>query len=234
MDDFHGGLGRIDVEVHAYDSAFVVSMLDEPGVAKHVTHAAVSGQRVGDEPVDAPGTGKGGQVLEQQCAQSPPLMGIVDHKGDLGLVVGDVLVAGHGDDLVVEDAYQGHAPIMVHMGEMFDLVRSEVGVVREVPQVNRLVGQPSVKGQQRRPILRRDRANMHGAAVGEHGVCGAPTWVAESGHADSVGRFGRRGQGRSALTHRRSRVVVLGECLLDHIDAGEMDGSARTLGQKLT
>ena len=193
VDDFDGGLGRVDVHGDPNHARFVVAALDEAGVAEHVAHPLVAGQGLGHEAVDAPGAGEGRQVLEQQRAQSSPLMGVLDHKCHLRSIGLNMVVAGHGDDLLVEDGYQGHAPVMVHVGEPFHLLRPEVAVVREETQANCLVGQSGVKGQQRRPVLGRDRTDMHGAAIGQHGVGRAPSRVAPTGHPQKYGSLGRRG-----------------------------------------
>ena len=71
-------------------------------LAEDLLHPGVGRQDVGDERTDAALATGLGQVLQQQLADAPALVGVLDEERHLGLVVADRVVAADADDRGVQ------------------------------------------------------------------------------------------------------------------------------------
>ena len=79
-------LGGLEVEGQP-DDAVVERLVDDvAGVGEDPQHLPVGRQHVGDEPRDAALAGGGGDVLEEDRAEPPALVRVLDVERDLGLV----------------------------------------------------------------------------------------------------------------------------------------------------
>ena len=166
-------LGRFDREHDAYDTLREAGGVLEPGRVEEIAHAAVLRQRLGDEAGDAVGPGDHREVLEQDRAQAPTLVDIVDGEGDLCLgavTSGVAVVARHRDHLVVELGDERHAVVVVDLGEALDLERRKHRVGREEAEVDRLLREAGVQRDQRVRVGRPNRPDVGGAAIREHHV----------------------------------------------------------------
>ena len=166
-------LRRLDREYDAHDAVGERGGILEAGRVEDITHSTVLRKRVGDEPRDAVGPGDHRKMLEQDRAQSPALVGIVDREGHLclGTVTSRIsVIARDRDHLVVELGDEPHAVVVVDLGEAFDLARREHRAGREEAEVDRLLREAGVQRHERVGILRADGPDMGGAAVGQHYV----------------------------------------------------------------
>ena len=166
-------LGRLDGEHDAHDTVGEAGRILEAGRVEEIAHATVLRQRVGDEPGDAVRPGDHREVLEQDRAEPPTLVGVVD--GERHLCLGAVtsriaVIARHRDHLVVELGDERHAVVVVDLGEAFDLARREHRVGCEEAEVDRLLRQAGVQCHERVGVGRADGTDMGGTAVGQHHV----------------------------------------------------------------
>ena len=98
-------------------------------------------------------------------------MGVLDDERDLGGVrIGQLLVAPDRDEVVAEDRDQGFPAGVVDLGEPLEVACGDARVRREVTQVAGAVGEARVQCHDRVRVVGPDRAQVHGAAVGEHHV----------------------------------------------------------------
>jgi hypothetical protein len=175
---------------------------------------------LGHEPVDAVGPRCGGEVLEQHRAEAPALLVVVDHERHLGhrpAAVVDrmrqLLVAGHGDDLVVEHGHHGEAVDVVERGEVLELAIAQLVLRREEPEVDGFGRQPFEERPVRRRVGRGDGSDAHHAAVGQRHHVVPLRRVTGGGLGVQVG-FGRGGRsvglGGRVVRHGRGLHLVDG------------------------
>jgi hypothetical protein len=141
----------------------------EADVAQELKHALVLRQHFRDEAADAARARRGRQQLEQQRPDAPPLVGVLDLEGDLGDIAGRLaFVARDPDQPVAVERHQRLAALVVDRRRVLDLARGEVGVRREVAEVDALLGQAAVQGDEGGRVALPDRAHLHAAAIREH------------------------------------------------------------------
>ena len=168
--DFQGDLGGFEVEGEA-DDAFVEGLLrGVAGFPEHVDHPPVLRQDVGDEAADAAFPGGGSNVLQHDGGEPAALVGVFDDEGDLGLVLAHLVVADHRDHGVADRGNQGYPVFVVDLGEPLDVAGGELRVGSEEPVVDRLRGEPRVELLEEGGIVRSDRPDVRGAAVGQHHI----------------------------------------------------------------
>ena len=127
----------VDVEAQHHHAVVEVPLHLVPGLGEDRDHLAVLGQHLGGEAPDAVLTGGGGQVLEQDGTDAAALVVVRDVEGDLGLVrVVEAVVAADADDVRAAGDDEGHAVAVVHLREALELLRAELGLVREEAQVD--------------------------------------------------------------------------------------------------
>jgi hypothetical protein len=168
--DGQGRLRRLDGEGHPDDAIGKGALVVEAGLVEHPEHAAVGGERVGDEPGDPGRTGEGGQLLQQHRAESPPLVGVVHEEGHLRLVAfarprRQPLVAAHADDVVAEHGDQGEAVDVVDVDEALEQPRRQRGQWAEEAKVDGLGRQAAVHGLDGRTVVGTDGPDVHGPPV---------------------------------------------------------------------
>src|SRR5581483_765838 len=117
-------------------------------------HLLVLPQGGGVELGDAGLPGGGRQPLQQDGADAPAVVVVVDQEGHFG--VGPALpplVAGDADDLVAQLRHQRHPQPVVQRGQVFQFGVGQVGVGGEVAQVDALGRQALVEAGQGRPVV---------------------------------------------------------------------------------
>ena len=135
------GLGRgFDVEVQRDDAVLDVPVDLVAGVGEDGEHLAVVRQHLGLEGVDVAVVGQGREVLEENRPDALAVVVVGDVEGNLGAVLGDPVVAADADDVVADHRHEGHAVVVVDLGEAPDVTVAEVAHRREEAQVDRLVG----------------------------------------------------------------------------------------------
>ena len=142
-------------------------------VPEHRHHVGVLGQHLGFELLESAFRGGTGEVFEQDRAQSPPLVLVGDHEGNLGrpgFTVGcQALVDADGDDLAAEHADERDTAVVVHGRHPREFARRDLRERPEVAQVARALGQPRVEADETVGVLGNDRAQMdHAAVAGEN------------------------------------------------------------------
>src|SRR5439155_6778301 len=137
--------GRGDVEAEVDHAVGVLAVHGVAGVGEHAQHRAVLRQDLGDEPGDAVGTGGGGEVFQQDRADAPALVRVLDDEGDLGLVGADAVVPADRDQLVAELGDERLPVAVVDGDEPLEVPLRDPRVRREVPQVPGPVGEPGVQ-----------------------------------------------------------------------------------------
>jgi hypothetical protein len=109
-------------------------------VAEHLDHPGVLRQHLGDEatqPAVEPGLR---EVLQQQLAQAPALVRVLDEEGDLGALVVQRVIAREADDVVAQGRDQGDPAVVVDGGEPAHVAIGQGRVGSEEAVVLRLVG----------------------------------------------------------------------------------------------
>ena len=163
--------GGLDVEHDLDDAVAELAGGAKAGLAEHPQHLAVGGQHLGAEAVIAHMAGRLGQELEEHGADAQALVVIVDHEGDLGLVPPrPAVVAGDGDQVVAEHRDEGHAVLVVDVGEAVEVALAQGGARREVAEVDALGRLTAVEGPQPLAVVRADGSNVGGRAVGEDDI----------------------------------------------------------------
>ncbi len=106
-------------------------------VAEEPHHLHVLRQHEGPETPDVVLAGVGGHQLEQLRPDPPTLVLIFDCKGHLGgfRLVLDPVVPTHADDLVFVTGDEGHAILVVDVGEVLQLFGSEILLDAEEAEV---------------------------------------------------------------------------------------------------
>ena len=151
----------------------------EPCVTEDIHHRPVVGQRLGVEALDAVATGDGGEVFEHHGRQTAPLLAVFDDERDLRScwIAPAAVVAHHGHDLPVELGNQREPFAVVDLGQPMELGFGNLGDRREEPEVDRLRRQPPVQGAQLLDVVGADRADVCGAAVGQHHIALPLAWI---------------------------------------------------------
>jgi hypothetical protein len=104
-------------------------------------------------------TGRIGQVVEEQGADSPALVGVRHYEGHFSFVGPiEALVAAHADDPPYVDDHERHAVHVVDGCEPLHLTGRQVGVGEEKPSVDRSRRQALVKRSHRCTVGVADRA----------------------------------------------------------------------------
>jgi hypothetical protein len=143
----------------------------EAGVAEDAEHGVVAEQGVGLEPADAPLPGRPGQLLEQQRAHPPALVGVGHHEGHLGHVgPRPPVVAGHRHQPVGHGGDQREPVVVVDGGEALHLGVRQDGVGAEVAAVDGVGREAGVERHQGGAVAGPDGADVDDAAVGQDGV----------------------------------------------------------------
>ena len=141
----------LDGKADPHHAVGVTAFLAESGVAEHAQHPLVAGKGLGDEAADAVLLGRRGQVLEEEAADAPALVGVVDDEGDFGLGIAVhasgrlAVVAGHRHQLVTQLGHQREAVVVVDVDESIQQMRREAGERGEEAEVDRLRRQPAVE-----------------------------------------------------------------------------------------
>ena len=162
--------GRLDVDDEAEHAVVQGRLRPVPGLLEHGEHPLVLGQHVGDEPLDAALTGCGGQVLEQDRAETTPLVLVADREGDLGLQRRGALVDGDADDLAADGRHHRDPVDVVDVDRALDVGLAQHEVRHEVAEVERPVGQPTEEGAERLGVVGADRAQVSGRPVEQDDV----------------------------------------------------------------
>ena len=78
-------------------------ILGEPRIPEHFSHGTVLRECFRHEGLNALLAGVGGQVLQEERAQPPALVGVADHERDLGFgrAGWKAVVAGHAHDVAL-------------------------------------------------------------------------------------------------------------------------------------
>ena len=143
----------------------------EADMTEDVAHGSVLRQGHGNEAPDAVGEGKRGQVLEQQGRDPEPLEGVVDHEGDLGLVLAGLpVVLGDRDQLSSPFGHQRHVVRLSVGDQPLHLGLAEGGVGCEEPQPDTLGRETAVQGHDRRPVVGLHEADPGGRPVTQQHV----------------------------------------------------------------
>ena len=151
----------------------------EPCVAEDVHHRPVVGQGLGVEALDAVAAGDGGEVFEHHGRQTAPLLVVFDDERDLGRCRFTLaaVVAHDGHDQPVELGDQREPFAVVDLRQSMELGFGNLGDRREEPEVDRLRRQPPVQGAQLLDVVGADRADVCGAAVGQHHIALPLAWI---------------------------------------------------------
>jgi len=153
--DGHGLLGRVDVELQVQHA-----VLERPRdlvarVTEHPHHLAVLGKHLGDEPSQPTLPRRGGQMLQQDRAQPPALVGILHHEGDLSRVaLVEPVEPADRDDVVTQHRHERHPVDVVDGAEPHHVTLGHPRIRPEVPEVPGALAQPAVEGKQLVGVLR--------------------------------------------------------------------------------
>jgi hypothetical protein len=179
--------GGLDGELDADDAVLELGRRGPAGVAEDADHPAVVGQRVGEEPGDAPLPGGGRQVLEQERAEPAALVRVVDHERHLRRRrPRHAVVAGHCDEPVAQLGDEGDAVVVVHRREALDLAGREAWSRREEAEVDRPGRQAAVEGDEGIGVGRGDGATWTvppSVVTTSAAQCGGGSVQAEGGAA---------------------------------------------------
>ena len=164
-----GNRGRIrrrgQCDVH--DAATDMPLGDKPGIGEHPQHESVAGQGVRNEPLDPAVACEHDQLLEQQRADPPSVLRVVDKDCHLSLIRRGPLVRRHSDDLVPRLGDKDHVAIGLLLCDQPLRVRGRRGPVgRKEPQVEVVVRDPLVQRSQRRTVLRTCSPDADNTAIG--------------------------------------------------------------------
>ncbi len=162
---------RRDGERHLDRPAVEMAFDLEARVGEDAEHLSIVGEGRRHEPADPELTGDGGEVLEQDRAESAPLLVVLDGEGHLGVgQVGEPVEARHRDDVTAQLGDQREPSVVVEVGERLELAGGRRRDGGEEAEVQRLRGESLVQAEQRVGVLVSDRPQVHGAAVAEHHV----------------------------------------------------------------
>ena len=162
---------RCQREADVDDTAVEMAGDIETGVAEHVHHRSVVGERLGVEPFDAVAPGDSREVFEHDRRQAAALLVVFDDEGDLrSFFVLAAVVTGDGDDLAIELGDERESIAIVDLGEVMKLRLGDLRQRREEPEVDRLRREPAVQGAELLEVIGSDRADVRGSAVDEHDV----------------------------------------------------------------
>ena len=175
---------RRDVELQVQRRALQRPADLEARVTEHAHHLVVLGEDLGDE-TRQPALARGrGEVLEQDRPETAALVVVAHDERDLGRGgLREPDVAPDGDDLAAEPEHEGDSVVVVDLHEVLEVALGDVRIGAEVPEVARPVRQLGVERHHRVGVVRRDRAQVRGRAVGRDDV-GLP--------GRGVGRVGHR------------------------------------------
>ena len=125
VDGVNQDIGRVDREGDLNDADVDAMAGDaESRGPEHVQHRPVLGQCVGHEAADSPATGGDRQVFEQQRPETPVVILLGYHEGNLGLAVATGgVVAADGYQCAVGFDHECQAVVVVHDGESIHLPR---------------------------------------------------------------------------------------------------------------
>ena len=112
-----------------------------------------------------------GEVLEHDRREPASLLVVLHRERDLGLVrAGGPVVARHRDDLVTELGDERHPVVVVHVGEVLELLVRRCRHRGEEPHVDRLAREPREQSEQPGVVGGADGPEMDRSAVGEDDV----------------------------------------------------------------
>ena len=141
-------------------------------IDKDAYHPDVVGKHVCLETADPALTRDGGQVLEEHRAPPATLLGVVDHERHLGYVSAwNPVIATDGHQVSPEHCDERNPLVVVDLGEVLDLRRTQGRMGCEEAIADRLSGQSVMEGDEAFGILWLDRAQVPGAAIGHDHVC---------------------------------------------------------------
>ncbi|BBE22516.1 hypothetical protein MN0502_13990 [Arthrobacter sp. MN05-02] len=130
-----------------------------------------SGKDLGREPADPVLAGGRGEVFEQDGADPASLVGVRDVEGDLGLErIVEAVIAADADDVRATRDHEGHAVAVVHLREALELLRAELGLVREEAEVDRILRLAHVEGLHRVRVEGRDGPQVRRPAVAQDDI----------------------------------------------------------------
>lgn len=177
--DGEGPVGGFEVEVEPYGPVLEAALLGVARVGEDLDHLGVGGEHLGGEAPDVPLARDRRDVFEQRGRDAPPLVGVLDEEGDLGLVGGggggqppvvDPVVA-HGRDELAADGRRESDPVHeVVVREAVDVLGGEPGVGGEEAVVLRLVRDLLVEADEPVGVVGGDRPDARRATVAEHHI----------------------------------------------------------------
>ena len=138
----------------------------EARVVEDLEHAAVLGQDVRDERLDAGRRGGVREVREQDRGDAMALPGVGDREGDLGRIPADVRAVAH--DGAFGPAHGEQRQTVGRRRVVRGTVEVDAGA--EVAKPARLLGERGEEGAQSRLVLGRGLAHMQGGAVAQDDV----------------------------------------------------------------
>ena len=143
----------------------------EPSAHEHVEHPPIVGKGRRDEAGDAVRARRRRQVLEQDRAESAPLLIVLDRERDLRLRRSrGAVVARDRHEIVAELGHDREPAVSVDHGEVLELGGGRSRDGREEPEVQRLAREPLVEPEELIVVVGTDPTQVHRPTVGEDDV----------------------------------------------------------------